>query len=122
MAPSQIPTTFTLITDMHTPRYILDLQRVVGIVTCLGRITQNLSVRTAAHRSLVMKGNDWQLHVEHEAERNGIKETLSKHPVLQYHDESKSLKVSIDASEDGFGAVLLQETDGEWIPVVHRDP
>ena len=66
-----------------------------------------------------MKGNDWQWHAEHEAAWNGIKETLSKHPVLQYYDESKALKVSTDASKDGIGAVLLQETDWQWMPVAY---
>ena len=32
---------------------------------------------------------------------------------------SKALKRSTDASKDGIGAVLLQETDGEWMPVVY---
>ena len=44
---------------------------------------------------------------------------LSKHPVLQYYDESKALKVSTDAFKDGIGAVLLQETDGQWMPVAY---
>ena len=40
---------------------------------------------------------------------DGIKEILSKHPVLQYYDESKALKVSSDASKHGIDAVLIQE-------------
>ena len=39
--------------------------------------------------------------------------------VLQYYDESKSLKVSSDASKERIGAVLLQETNGEWMPVAY---
>ena len=92
---------------MPTPRDVLELQHVLGMVTYLGRFIPNLSVRTAVLRSLLVKGNDWQGHAEHETAWNGIKETLSNHPVLQYHDESKSLKVSTDASKDGIGAVLL---------------
>ena len=66
-----------------------------------------------------MKGNGWQWHAEHEAAWNGIKETLSKHPVLQYYDESKALEMSTDASIDRIGAVPLKETDGEWMPVAY---
>ena len=113
------PNKIQAITEMPTPRDVLELQRVLGMVTYLGRFIPNLSVRTTALRSLLVKGNDWQWHAEHEAEWNGIKETLSKHPVLQYYDESKALKVSTDASKDGIGAVLLQETDGEWMPVAY---
>ena len=107
------PNKIQAITEMPTPRDVLELQRVLGMVTYLGRFIPNLSVRTAALRSLLVKGNDWQWHAEHEAAWNGIKETLSKHPVLQYYDESKALKVSTDASKDGIGAVLLQETEGQ---------
>ena len=39
--------------------------------------------------------------------------------MLQYYDESKALKVSSDASTDGIGAVLPQETNGEWMPVAN---
>ena len=113
------PNKIQAITEMPTPRDVLELQRVLGMVTYLGRFIPNLSVRTTALRSLLVKGNDWQWHAEHEAAWNGIKETLSKHPVLQYYDESKALKVSTDASKDGIGAVLLQETDGEWMPVAY---
>ena len=100
------------ITEMHTPRDVLELQRVLGIVTYLGRFIPNMSVRNAALRSLLVQGNDWQWHTEHEAAWNGIKETLSNRPVLQCYDESKALKVYTNASIDGIGAVLLQETDG----------
>ena len=67
------------ITEMPTPGDVLELQRVLGMVTYLGRFIPNLSVRTTALCSLLVKGNDWQWHAEHEAACNGIKETLSKH-------------------------------------------
>ena len=71
------------------------------------------------NRVLLEKDIDWQWHSKQESGWNGIKEILSKHPVLQYYDESKALKVSSDASKDGIGAVLLQETNGEWMPVAY---
>ena len=87
------PNKIQAITEMPTPRDGLELQRVLGMVTYLGRFIPNLSVRTAAFRSLLVKGNDWQWHAEHEAAWKGIKEILSKQPVLQYYDESKALKI-----------------------------
>ena len=92
---------------------------MLGLVTILGRYIPNLSARTAPLRQLLEKDIDWQWHSEQESAWNGIKEILSKHPVLQYYDESKALKVSSDASKDGIGAVLLQETNGEWMPVAY---
>ena len=84
---------------------------MLGMVTYLGRYIPNLSARTAPFILLLEKDSDWQWQHEHELAWNGIKETLSKHPLLQYYDESKSLKVSSDASRDGIGAVLLRD---EW--------
>ena len=114
------PEKIQAITYMPTPTNATELQHVLGMVTYLGRYIPNLSARTAPLRLLLEKDSDWQWQREHELAWNGIKETLSKHQVLQYYDESKSLKVLSDASKDGIGAVLLQETNGEWMPVVHN--
>ena len=102
------PEKIQAIIDMSTPTNATELQRVLGMVTYLGRYISNLSARTAPLRLLLEKDSGWQWQHEHEHAWNGIKETLSKHPLLQYYDESKSFKVSSDASKDGIGAVLLQ--------------
>ena len=107
------------IKDMPTPTNVTELQRVLGLVTFLGRYITKLSARTAPLRQLLEKDIAWQWHSEQESARNGIKEILSKHHVLQYYDESKALKVSRVASKDGIAAVLLQETNGEWMPVAY---
>ena len=83
------PEKIQAITDMPTPTNATELQRVLGMVTHLGRYIPNLSARTAPLRLLLEKDSDWQWQHEHELAWNGIKETLSKHPVLQYYDESK---------------------------------
>ena len=113
------PEKIQAITDMPTPTNATELQRVLGMVTYLGRYIPNLSARTAPFILLLEKDSDWQWQHEHELAWNGFKETLSKHPVLRYYDECKSLKVSSDASRDGIGAILLQETNGEWMPVAY---
>ena len=102
------PEKIQAVTDMPTPTNATELQCVLGMVTYLGRYIPNLSARTAPFILLLEKDSDWQWQHEHELAWNGIKETLSKHPLLQYYDESKSLKVSSDASRDGIGAVLLR--------------
>ena len=86
------PEKIQAITDMPTPTNATELLRVLGMVTYLGRYIPNLSARTAPLRLLIEKDSDWRWQHEHELAWNGIKETLSKHPVLQYYGESKSLK------------------------------
>ena len=86
---------------MPTPTNVTELQRMVGHVTFPGRYIPNLSARTAPLRQLLEKYIDWHWHSEQESAWNGIKDILSKHPVLQYYDESKALTVSSDASRTG---------------------
>ena len=38
-------------------------------------------------------------------------------PLLKFYDPARRSKISSDASKDGLGAVLLQEHDGNWLPV-----
>ena len=78
-----------------------------------------MSTRTSVLRSLQEKDADWQWLHEHKKAWQGIKQILSSHPVLQYYDENKPVKVLSDASKDGIGAALLQEADGPWMPVAY---
>ena len=110
------PVKVQAIGDMPTPTNVTELQRVLGLVTFLGHYIPNMSARTAPLRQFLEKDIDWQRKSEHESAWNRIKEILSNHHVLQYYDESKALKVSSDALTDGIGAVLIQETNGEWMP------
>ena len=107
------------IEDMPTPKDQSDLQRILGLVTYMSRFIPNMSNRTSVLRSLLEKDADWQWLPEHEKACQGIKHILSSHPVLQYYGERKPVKLSSDASKDGIGAALLQETDGQWMPVAY---
>ena len=88
------------IRDMPTPTNVTELQRVLGLVTFLGRYMPTLSVRTAPLRQLLEKDIYWQWQSELESAWTGINEILSKQLVLQYYDESKALKASSDASKE----------------------
>ena len=101
------PAKVQAIEDMPTPKDQSDLQRILGLVTYMSRFIPNMSNRTSVLRSLLEKDADWQWLPEHEKAWQGIKHILSSHPVLQYYDERKPVKLSNDASKDGIGAALL---------------
>ena len=113
------PAKVQAIEDMPTPKDQSDLQRILGLVTYMSRFIPNKSNRTSVLRSLLEKVEYWQWLPEHEKAWQGMKHILSSHPVLQYYDERKPVKLSSDASKDGIGAALLQETDGQWMPVAY---
>ena len=46
-----------------------------------------------------------------------LKQVITSHPVLQYYDPKKGINISLDASQDGLGAVILQQHDGQLLPV-----
>ena len=107
------------IEDMPTPKDQSELQQVLGMVTYMARFILNMSTRTSVLCSLLEKDADWQWPPGHEKARQRIKQILFSHPVLQYYDEKKPVKVSSDASKDGIRAALLLEADGQWIPFAY---
>lgn len=48
-----------------------------------------------------------------------LKEELTRPTVLSLYDPSLPAKISADASSYGVGAVLLQQTNGDWKPVAY---
>lgn len=105
------------ISDMPTPTCTKDVQRILGMVNYLAKFVPNMSTRTTALRKLLHEDIEWQWEAEHEREWQDIKKFLTEEPVLQFFDQDKKIRVSSDASKDGMGGVLLQEHDGNWLPV-----
>jgi len=57
---------------------------------------------------------------EQEDAFNSLKKMLCKQPILQLPNFQKPFILRTDASQDGVGAVLMQETDGEIYPVAYH--
>ena len=77
----------------------------------------NLTVKTTALRQLLLEKNDWQWEAEQAKEWQDIKDFFTTEPLLKFYDPARRSKISSDASKDGLGAVLLEEHDGNWLPV-----
>ena len=64
--------------------------------------------------------NLWYRGINQQAAFDGIKNELSKAPVLCSFDLKKNRRVSADASKTPIGAVLLQSAEGgPWQPIEH---
>ena len=102
---------------MPVPTTKQEVQRVVGMVIYMATFVPNLTVTTTALRQLLLEKNDWQWEAEQAKEWQDIKDFFTTEPLLKFYDPARRSKISSDALNDGLGAVLLQEHDGNWLPV-----
>ena len=96
------------VTRMQKPANKKELQRYLGMITYLAKFIPNLSDVTAPLRKLLEKDTDWQWLHEQDKAFEILQKLVTEAPVLQYYSVTEPVVVSVDASKDGVGAVLLQ--------------
>ena len=96
------------IKDMAPPTSREALQRFLSKLTYLAKFIPNLSQTAALLRALLEKDTEWQWHQEHLQSFSALKHLASSAPVLAYFNPRQPVKLSVDASSKGLGAVLLQ--------------
>ena len=69
----------------------------------------NLSEKTALLRNLLEKDVLWSWSDKHEECFCMLKKLVTESPVSKYYDPSKEMKLSVDVSKYGLGAVLLKK-------------
>ena len=70
-------------------------------------------------RALIMKSEDWEWNKEQKDAFENLKQSMTKNPALQFYDDTKPIKVSIDACKSGIGAVILQQFDNDCMPIAY---
>ena len=68
-----------------------------------------MSQLTSPIRQLLLKDVRFDWTYEHDKVMENIKRILTSSPVLRYYDVNKPVVLNTDASNDGFGACILQE-------------
>nr|XP_029713688.1 uncharacterized protein K02A2.6-like [Aedes albopictus] len=94
---------------LKVPENKKQLQRLLGMVTYLGKFIVNLSQVTAPLRQLLQKDVTWQWEHEQQAAFNKLMSLLTSLPVLKFYDVNKQNVLSVDCSSHAMGAVLLQD-------------
>lgn len=97
------------ILDMEAPKSRADLQRFLGMINYLTKFLPNLSDKTYALRLLLSTKSEWIWDSNHEKCFKELKSLVTATPVLSYFDPNKEITLSVDASQYGMGAVLLQD-------------
>ena len=81
------------------------------MVTYLGKFIPNLSDVTAPLRELTKKDVVWHWEPEHARAVDSLKNMITSAPVLKLYDATKPVALATDASNAGFGAVLMQDNN-----------
>ncbi|XP_030031283.2 uncharacterized protein K02A2.6 [Manduca sexta] len=96
------------ITEMREPKDQKELHRFLGMITYISRFIPNVSEVTAPLRELIKKDVIFMWGNRQQESYNMLKKLISEPPVLKYFQINQLITLSVDASKDGLGSVLLQ--------------
>ena len=104
------PEKVAAVEKMSSPKSKKELECQLGMFTYLSQYSPHLSQKTASIRELCKEDREWIWCPEHEEAFTEIKKMITEVPglVLQYYDPSKPVRVQVDASQSGLGAVVMQ--------------
>ena len=104
---------------MSPPQNVTEVKRFMGMVNFMGKFIPNLSTLANPLYDLMRAKNEWIWQEPQMSAFNTIKEIITSPPVLVLYDVSKDIKVSVDSSSYGLGAVMLQKYDEDYKPVAY---
>jgi hypothetical protein len=102
------PEKIKAIEKMPPPTDAGGVARLNGMINYLSRFLPRLSQIMQPIRKLSHKGIAWEWGSEQENAFAAVKTLITSAPVLAYYDPQQPLMVQCDSSQDGIGAVLLQ--------------
>lgn len=103
------PEKIRAIQDMPKREDKAALMRLLGMLQYLAKFIPNLAEVSAPVRKLLESDIAWHWDSEQQESFRKLKSLVSHTPVLRYFDVSKDITLSVDASSEGLGAVILQE-------------
>ncbi len=83
--------------------------RFLGLLQYLAKLVPYMSDISAQLRKLLEGDETWHWDSKQQKSFERLKSLVSNTPVLKYFGLKKEVMLSVDASAEGLGAVLLQE-------------
>ena len=104
------PEKVTAVEKISSPKSRKELECQLGMFTYLSQYSPHLSQGTACLKELCKEDRGWICSPEHDEAFTEIMKMITEvpGPVLQYYDPSKPVRVQVDASQSGLGAVVMQ--------------
>ena len=96
------------IKQMQAPSMKQELQSFIGMVNYLSQFIPSMSELTTPLRKLLKRDILFQWTESHEEAFRKLKDSISSDVCLQYFDPAKPVRLQVDASKVGLGAVLIQ--------------
>lgn len=106
------------ITMMPEPSDRKSLERFLGAVNYLSKFIPNYSEHALPLTHLLRKENGWRWEQSERAAFEKLKKCVCSAPVLALYDVARPVLLSVDASRDALGAVLMQ--DGRVVEYASR--
>ena len=96
---------------MEPPNSHAVLETVLGMVNYLAKFAPSLSNANARLCQLLKQSSEFLWDKQHDIAFQNVKDLITREPgqILAYYDPNKELRLQVDTSKYGLGAVLLQE-------------
>lgn len=92
------------------PKSVKDVQSFLGLTGYFRKFMQSYSLVAKPLSDLLRKDVDFQFENKERDAFNDLKRILTNDPVLKIFDSKHETELHTDASQDGFGAILLQRS------------
>lgn len=103
------PTQIEAVQRFPKPRCVKDIQKFLGLSWYFRKFIPQYSLIAKPLSDILKKNTTFQFGYEEESAFKKLKMVLSQDPVLKIYNPNYYTELHIDASIDGFGAILLQK-------------
>ena len=98
------------IRNMPPPKNLAELQSFMGMINYLNRFSPIIAQTSEPVRQLMKKETPFMWQAEHQKAFESLKQVITEAPVLAYYDPEKDNLIQSDASLQGIGCVLIQDS------------